>query len=296
MEERYCLYLNVTVEQAVLEISEERYRGLVLAWSTLSDAAAFEQKYELLLGNYMAFESWAATHCIYSDLTNDHSYDSALSSFGEANRHVMNLLSSSRAYIDQVKKDFSSLPLDRPFKEQAESKFSGVYDCCKEYRFLEALRNHVQHHSPPVHRILPVVSHPHEITRAEQLSFVSVRASLAEDKGFKKSVLAECEDEIDLRRAIRQYVAALSSVHIELRAVVADWVAEARQSFQAAIQEYSGTGRTTLGLRAGRMLESGDFAGSVPVFLQWDDAREKLVRKNRYQLRGDVARKLSPRG
>lgn len=95
MTRRYWLYRRAIGPQIPIEISEARYKELASARLTLTDAASFEQKYDLLLGNYMAFESWAATYSIGAVVTFDHSYDAAIKTFGEANRHVMNLLSST---------------------------------------------------------------------------------------------------------------------------------------------------------------------------------------------------------
>lgn len=89
------MYRRAIGPQIPIEISEARYKELASARLTLTDAASFEQKYDLLLGNYMAFESWAATYSIGAVVTFDHSYDAAIKTFGEANRHVMNLLSST---------------------------------------------------------------------------------------------------------------------------------------------------------------------------------------------------------
>ena len=44
---------------AVLEISEAEFATLATAKKTLVDALAFEQKFELLLGNYLDFETGA---------------------------------------------------------------------------------------------------------------------------------------------------------------------------------------------------------------------------------------------
>jgi len=42
--------------QTIVEISGARYELLANARKTLEDAGAFEQRYELLLGNFTAFE------------------------------------------------------------------------------------------------------------------------------------------------------------------------------------------------------------------------------------------------
>jgi len=283
MTGRYWLYRRSIGHQVPIEISEARYRELASARSTLTDAASFEQKYDLLLGNYMAFESWAATYSISVAVTFDHSYDAALKTFGEANRHVMNLLSSARSYIDQVKQDFSHLPLSPPFADQAIAGLSAAYDECKEYRFLEALRNHVQHYAPPVHGIAPARQDGDQWAWVESVAFNCLREYLEENPKFKKSVLAEAAKETELRHAIRQYVAAISRTHITLRRAVAVEVEAARLAFTRAIEDFAVLNADgSVGLAAGIELENGDHENVVSILLNWDDARLKLAQKNRY--------------
>lgn len=46
--------------QTVIEIDEARYSVLARARETLIDAGTFEQHYELLLGNFKAYEIFCA--------------------------------------------------------------------------------------------------------------------------------------------------------------------------------------------------------------------------------------------
>lgn len=46
--------------QTIVEISKARYELLGKARRTLVDAGAFEERYELLLGNFTAFEMFCA--------------------------------------------------------------------------------------------------------------------------------------------------------------------------------------------------------------------------------------------
>jgi len=105
----------------MVPITPERYSALCSARSTLIDAGAFEQRYEILLGNYIAFETFCAEWSLRSDIEMDHRYETWAMVILEGNRHVMNLLSAARSYADHVVRDFQHLSLSPSFKDQATS-------------------------------------------------------------------------------------------------------------------------------------------------------------------------------
>ena len=285
MTERYWLYRRDIGPQNKIQIGEERYSALAAARSTLVDAGAFEQKYELLLGNYLAFESWASSCSMRTAVEFDHSYDGAARIISEANRHIMNFLSSSRAYIDQIQQDFRHLPFPIPFGDQAKVRLALAYDGSKEYRFLEALRNFVQHRSLPVHMITPDVRSRDPGTWSESVVFTCLRENIEALGGFKTTVLEETEPKVDLRSAVRQFMMALSQAHIDLRRVVAPDIDVARALFAAAIEDFKSLNSDgATGLATFREPENGEPVGVVTVLLDWDDVRINLAKKNRFPL------------
>ncbi len=81
---------------------------------------------------------------------------------------------------------------------------------------MEALRNHVQHYGLPVHW----VSTGSRWTSPEadglmefSVDLLAVRTRLAEDGTFKKEVLAELSERIDLKAAVRRYLESIGTVH-----------------------------------------------------------------------------------
>lgn len=106
---------------------------------------------------------------------------------------------------------------------------------------------------------------------------------MAEDKKFKSTVLAECDEKVDLLIAARVYMQSLSEVHSKARDAISNSVAIARLTIQEEQARYqtssSGTEASLLCLEA-QAVENDCIVERVPLLLQWDDVREKLQIKN----------------
>jgi|JI9StandDraft_2_1071091.scaffolds.fasta_scaffold34113_2 hypothetical protein len=279
--QKFFLRRRVLDPQKSFEISQEKYKALADARTTLVDAFAFEQKFELLLGNYRDLELAAAKWALARVIETLNTYSQFGTIMTEANRLVVNLLSTARLYGDQVKRAFSNLKLDRTFKTIATERLATAYDSSFDYRFLEALRNHVQHRSTPVHSM-----GARELLRAttdgwaDSFTLWANRDILEEEGDFKAQVLQEMPAKVDLRDAVRKYVTQLGEAHLELRAQVAPTVQAARTLVDEEITRYQvESGMSAVGLCACIEVDS-DYSDWVPVFLEWDDVRMELVAKN----------------
>jgi hypothetical protein len=272
--------LSPRLEQRVLEphiaipICTQEFLALTSARQTLVDALAFEQKFELLLRNYLDFEEKSARLSLEMLAGMDYTtYQSVAMVLLEANRLVMNVMTAARSYIDQVKQDFKNLPLERPFKELAELHLSEEYDANFDYRFMETLRNHSQHKGMPAHGY----SAGDDVHNA--IIFHSSRDELVESGTLKSSVLKEMPEKVDLRACARRYIECLSTVHVKLRSRVATLVEDARTRIESTIAMFSReNGGRALGLHAHRIINGKH--EWVGLMLEWDDVRSHLSRKN----------------
>ncbi len=277
----FCLQAGTGLSPAeVLPITETEFNEIKHARSLLVDALAFEQKYELLLANWFALEACATSISLSSRVESWTSYGRSSETMNALNRHVMNLLSTARSYIDQVKRDFSVAPLSPPFKTQAETAFSAQFDASFAYRFMEGLRNQVQHSCLPVHRVSPL--HTAQ-TWADAMTFYSLLSEFegGGHRGFNAKVWKELQahDSFDLRLFARLYISSLSAVHITLRNIVAEPVAAARGTFERTIDRYKVAGTSSaVGLRAYAAESLRE--NSIPVLIDWDEIRITLAKKN----------------
>lgn len=258
----------------VIEISREEYASLVRARKTLADALAFEQRFELLLGSYLDFEVTATRLSLETVAGVDYTtYLPSAIALMEANRLLMNLMTAARAYIDQVKQDFKHLDLATSFKEQAATALSVEYDDSFEYRFMEALRNHVQHKGVPAH------GYAAGDGLHEALTFRCMKEQLIKAKDFKADVLNNMPEHVELRAYARTYVERLSKVHVSLRENVTATTDSARKEVESAIYKYANANNgQALGLHAHKISEGRE--EWVGLMVEWDDVRLHLARKN----------------
>lgn len=286
---RYYLRRATIGPQTVIEIDEARYTLLKQARKTLIDAGSFEERYELLLGNFAAFEMYCAGVALRNNLELDFRYEAWAAAISEANRHAINFLATTRQYADQVKRDFKHLDFEESFEDCAKRLLSEAYDGSMAYRFVCELRNYVQHRASAVHGLK---GRDESDSWLEGSMFYAIKKRIVEDKGkFKQRVLDELEDRIDLLAMFREYIASMSRVQIQLRKHVQHRCEDAREAVQEACEEFtraqvdeSQNSKTATGLQAvkGSPTEPID---PVPLMLDWDDARIILAKKNMVPIR-----------
>lgn len=270
--------------QIAVEINRKRYLLLVEARNTLVDAGAFEQRYESLLGNFIAFEMFCAEHSLRGKLEFEYHYEHFARVLAEANRHAMNLLATSRQHADQVVRGFQHIRLEQQFDKLAKKHLGEAYASSKEYRLVYELRNHMQHRASVVHGMEGRIP---KTSWAESTLFFCSKRYIVDDPGkFKQRVLDETDDVIDLQMIFRGYMAAASKVQRELRKYVQQACDDARNITKEAIDDFSvaqpgwnGVSNVALGLAA-YIQDGEELSGKLPLLLDWDDARVALANKN----------------
>jgi hypothetical protein len=147
----YLLEQRVLGPHLQIEISEERYKELAHAREVLSEALYFEQRYELLLGNFLSLEQAFTEICLRATIEPQYEYSELSSNIEKANRHVVNLLTAMRSYADQVVQDFKCLAIEPTFGAMAKAELSALYERSSAYQFMWELRNFVQHKANAIH-------------------------------------------------------------------------------------------------------------------------------------------------
>jgi hypothetical protein len=275
----YSLQALILDRNPELPLDEKEFNDLKQAKVCLNAALALEENYDLLLGNYRELELEVISAAVTEMTATSHEYEDFFEIRTAINRRVVNLLSATRMYLDQYPQSLKKIGVN---SETAKAACAKAYDDFFEYRFMEALRNHAQHEGLAVHgvtmggRWLP----PHE---PKQLQFSIVpyasRAAL-EDSDFKKKVLAECPDKVPLIPAARIHVGGISSAHKKVRDLVAPVVSKARHFVEAAIARHEAEARKRYTGIAAIAKENGVVVEKIPLFLEWDDVRHKLLKRN----------------
>ena len=270
--------------QYIIEIEEGRYARLKSARLTLVDAGAFEQRYELLLGNFTAFEMFCAETSLRGAFEFDFRYGTWARVISEANRHAINFLTTTRQYADHIVRDFKHLRLPEPFEQSAERLLSQAYDSTLAYRFVWELRNFVQHRAIAVHGIKG--RNKGEAWTEASMVYCQ-KKNILEDRGkFKRKVLDQLDEQIDVLLMFRSYMAAVSTVQIGLRKLISEACREARDLTKEAMDEFANAqkdgkdeGNPAVGLTACKG-DGRTFTDAIPLLLDWDDTRVDLSKKN----------------
>lgn len=279
MSVEYILEQRIIGSRLQMSISETRYKELAHARKVLSEALVFEQRYELLLGNFLAMELALTEICLRAKVAPQYRYPDSAEMIEKANRHVVNLLTAMRGYADQVVQDFKCLELEPRFGLMAKSALAKAFDRSADYRFMCGLRNHVQHKAAAVHGFVGSDDRTDDSNSwVEAVKFVADKATLRSDKDFKTRILDEQPEKIDIRRKARRSVQEMGIVHLALRELSEGEVGRARSAVELAISDYSKAGaESVIGLGARRV---GNANADIPLLLDWDDVRLQLVDKN----------------
>jgi|TARA_R100001224_G_scaffold33244_2_gene18684 hypothetical protein len=268
-----------------IEIDAQKFNSLLKARKVLEGALAIEEKYDLLFSNYLDLEREGlhyATECMVKGSLGHVGFADAIQSI---NRRVVNLLTSARLYIDHVQQNIKLCVNN----ENIKSLFSEQYDSVFEYRFMEALRNYVQHCGLSVHKVTTPMKWTSQDESAQlEFGFIAFSSrDIFQDSGkFKASILEEMPEKVEIFSSTRSYVAAISSIHESIRQIISVNVDAARSELESAINDY-------------KAINSGDAVGLMaikyepdtpspkrviekfPVLLSWDDTRISLSIKNK---------------
>jgi hypothetical protein len=268
-----------------LPISEDEFQAIKTARAVLSAAFALEESYDLLISNYVELEQELLLAAAETLARDRHAYDSFFDLRATINRRAVNLLTASRLYLDQAPQYLGACAsTPETAKSELKKRLSAHYDSSYSYRLLEALRNHVQHCGLAVHK-LSIGSRwtgdpSSSVLEASVLPF-AVRRHLAEDNQFKKTVLLETPEEVNLMGCIREYLQCLGDIHKHLRSIVASAAENARTLLQSHISQHSvASSGQVLGLAAVRS-DPATENQTVSLLLDWDDVRLQLIKRNR---------------
>lgn len=267
-----------------LEIDSTEFEALRTARRTLIDAFALEEKWEIVVFNYQELERELLMSAVEHAIRDVRGYEDLFTLNAPLTPRMVNLLTAARLYLDQAPQHLAEEKTD-PLRAAYESERAKHYDECFEYRFMEALRNYVQHRGIPVHMVTHGGSWVNHPDGTRQLEFSTVmqakKKNLAEDTSFKRKVLNEMPESVDLLSAARSYVERLSQVHGFIRGRLAEAADAARKRIEDAQAAYLRLPDAAgVGLEAICRGESGGVTERVPLLLDWDNVRLALQNRN----------------
>jgi len=284
---QYFLTFALDTDYPTLPIDSQRFSRLKASRSILAEALEVEEEYEMMISNYIDLEKESLNASISYMVRTPRMYAEFFDARLALNRRLMNLLTSVRLYNDRLTDHCCScLPGNTGIEERVESLRSAEYETNFDYRFMEALRNYIQHYGTAVHHVTFGASLiPPRINGLVQISstFSADKKVLASDPHFKKKkqVLDGMPDKVDLISSSRGYIEALSSIHSNVRQMVSKSVNEARSLIQTAIDDYRAVYKKDLVALGAYAFDEKMKTDEILLFLSWDDIRLHLQNRNK---------------
>jgi len=281
---KYILRKVVLGKVPEIEITTEEYDDLKIAKNILLNALAIEETYEIIIRSYIDFERQMLDTIIIHMVRRGWDYMALFEERLGLNIRLLNLLTACRLYVDQLPQNVREcIPNVCNSEEIVKEYFSKEYDRNKEYRFMEALRNYAQHRGIPVHWFQGSsrwTSLEDDGLMEYSIELASLRSYLEKDGKFKKEVLEEMDEKVDLKEATRNYIESLSNIQESVRIAVAESVKSSRKLIEDACSRYASVNSgNVLGLSACKRTDCG-LVDTIPLLLDWDDVRLKLQQQN----------------
>ncbi len=291
MHKKYGLVKLVLGSSAFVEIPHSQYMAIKSARDFLITVLSIERKYDILIENYLEFESELSILATRDAICMDVNYKDIQSDIRLLNRRLANLLASGRTYIDTTPKSVAKLKsFDVNLSIDVPTELRAQYDNRVGYRVMEALRNYALHYGDPLFGITRNRNRI-ETEGSNKLRFVTTPyhlcSKLREDEGFKKSVLKELENEgekVSLKKYVRDYITGLSQVHAKIRMTLLPQIELHESCHLSAMEKYKTKfpeTQTLLGLAAVESTsDTKIYSNPVAIFQDLIDYRLTMFKKN----------------
>ena len=268
-----------------LEISESKYKEIESSNENLLLFNDFTLIYRITLDAYRRMEvsqyELALDHILLG-FSPYSVYEDTLDSRVVLNSALIGYLAAARLFHDWADKHLSTMIGKEAFKNFDKFK-SKIYDNTPKYKFVEELRNYVQHRGVPkhitYHNFLDDAENPQTSEIGTTMSFYAIKDRLQSDSNFKKHVLKDMPDKINVIKCIRVHMSGIWTLHDSVISNNSDKADEARKVIEKHRDRYQReVGGSLTGLYAVAE-KAGTTSSKTPLFLNWDDARRKVLRK-----------------
>ena len=267
---------------AMYEIKKVEFETYKNANEVLSTCLSIEINYDILISNYIELEEQIFKETASYLICGYSGYSTSLNILRTLNRSLVNLLASARMYTDQLANHVSRcIPSSSNTKCFVKSLKSNEYDSNWDYRFMEALRNHVQHRSLPVHWFnLSNSSDEVDGVRMVEVSLEFALETSRLDKSFKQDVLVDAPEKVSLKSTTRNYIESLRKIHVEIRKHISESVGNSRLLIEDSHRNYSRFRKKDVKFVEARKVDNKKLLARIPLMLEWDDQRIELQKRN----------------
>ena len=230
-----------------MPLTDEEFGDLKQTFVDIDELIDVEQKFDVLLSNFVELEVEMAERTIRHYLQSERSPESMFDDQQTLNRRVVNVMTSAKLYIDQTKQHVSTVFGKNEKSDELKSLFSREYDAHLGYRTMEALRNYGQHKGLPLqgfthHTRLVDVHDPQSGIESNVAISISVE-ELSGDGKFKAATLTELRllgNYIDIKPMMRRYIESLAIINDAFRAAMVDRIDAGKARLTSAMQRFKG--------------------------------------------------------
>jgi hypothetical protein len=230
LENKYVTYIITNGQENLTEITKDQFDNIKTAKENLVNLLYIEDKFNFIVENFFELEhdilKVTLNKVYFPNYTVDWSL--SVSDIHLINRRLINLLTTTKLYLDQITHDINMITHGIPELTELIKKTTNYhYDNVLGYRVMEALRNYVQHRGLPVH-VLSYNSKRIDENQLEgnietehSISPMIRLDDLERDGKFKRTVLNELkqlgENKINLKNNTREYIESLFQIQKFLR-------------------------------------------------------------------------------
>ncbi len=280
---KYYLQVLPIGQDTKIGITEKEFHELKQAKDVIKSFFSLTENYRVVVESYKAVEKAKhdaeLDHILYSRFGYNDFSDVRVA----LHSPIVGYLASILYFRDSTNKIL--LKILSPTQMESFNKFrSNVYDSTSEFRFIEALRNYVQHRELPIHTVTyhNYVEDKDNIETSDRVFSLSLRATrqtLQEDKKFKKAALEGMPAVIDIIYCIRFHMEGIWKLYDYLARFHFGEADNAKATVLSAIRRFEANGGNSLGLHAIAQETENIVTEKVPLLLDWDDARRAAQKK-----------------
>ena len=280
---KYYLQVLPIGQDTKIGITEKEFHELKQAKDVIKSFFSLTENYRVVVESYKAVEKAKhdaeLDHILYSRFGYNDFSDVRVA----LHSPIVGYLASILYFRDSTNKIL--LKILSPTQMESFNKFrSNVYDSTSEFRFIEALRNYVQHRELPIHTVTyhNYVEDKDNIETSDRVFSLSLRATrqtLQEDKKFKKAALEGMPAVIDIIYCIRFHMEGIWKLYDYLARFHFGEADNAKATVLSAIRRFEANGGNSLGLHAIAQETENIVTEKVPLLLNWDNARRAAQKK-----------------
>jgi len=284
----YFLWKAAMWQSPKIPITKDQHDTIISAWRAIVTVLDIEEEWDSLIQNYIELEMELLKSAMDTMVLNHESYGDMQQRRLIFSRRLSNLLQTCRSYIDRTPHHLKKLEghdFEATFDELRRAAHAAHFG----YRFMDAMRNYAQHRGVPLHGATyhaGWIGDDNGNRKAAMRHVVTANVNLNKvrsDKKFSAKVRAEVAgvDRLDIAALTREYIEALGTVHIELRARMAEALAKWKATVKSAIEQYAvANNDNVIGLCVAEFADERNLIAKVDIFDDLLLRQEQLVQRN----------------